>query len=108
MAEQLTFSNLFAGKSVSTVIVHNKSKYSKQFTFIDLFAGIGGFRKVLESLGGKCVFRCEKDKHAIDTYKANFDCSNHIIHSDITKLTGNEILSYNILGNSIFAYYYYF
>lgn len=42
------------------------------FTFIDLFAGIGGMRKGFESRGGKCVFSCEKDKYAQQTYKANF------------------------------------
>jgi len=68
-----------------------------QFTFIDLFAGIGGFRIGLENCGGKCVFSCEKDKSAIQTYEANFDCSNHIIHNDITKLNGDEIPSYDVL-----------
>ncbi|MBT6768482.1 MAG: DNA (cytosine-5-)-methyltransferase, partial [Opitutales bacterium] len=39
------------------------------FTFIDLFAGIGGFRIGLERLGGKCVFSSEIDKHAAATYE---------------------------------------
>lgn len=109
MEEQLIFTDLFAGnppayekaianlaidKSTAIPITPNRSK---QFTFIDLFAGIGGFRKGLEALGGKCVFTCEKDKHAIDTYKANFDCSDHIIHNDITKLKGSDIPQYDIL-----------
>lgn len=38
------------------------------FTFIDLFAGIGGFRIGLEKVGGRCVFSCEWDKHAQKTY----------------------------------------
>ena len=67
------------------------------FTFIDLFSGIGGFRKGLESCGGTCVFSCEKDKKAIETYKANFDCSNHIIHNDITKLNSIDIPPYDVL-----------
>lgn len=43
-----------------------------KFTFIDLFAGIGGFRLALQSLGGKCVFSSEWDDHACKTYEANF------------------------------------
>ena len=42
------------------------------FTFIDLFAGIGGFRLAMQKLGGKCVFTSEWDKEAQKTYKANF------------------------------------
>ena len=42
------------------------------FKFIDLFAGIGGFRLALQNLGGKCVFTSEWDKEAQKTYKANF------------------------------------
>lgn len=43
-----------------------------KFKFIDLFAGIGGFRLALQNLGGKCVFTSEWDKDAKRTYKANF------------------------------------
>ncbi|MET3537263.1 DNA mismatch endonuclease Vsr [Chryseobacterium limigenitum] len=43
-----------------------------KFKFIDLFAGIGGFRLALQNLGGKCVFTSEWDKYAKKTYKANF------------------------------------
>jgi DNA (cytosine-5)-methyltransferase 1 len=42
------------------------------FKFIDLFAGIGGFRMAMQKLGGKCVFTSEWDKEAQRTYKANF------------------------------------
>ena len=42
------------------------------FTFIDLFAGIGGFRLAMQSLGGKCVFTSEWDKAAQQTYFNNF------------------------------------
>lgn len=40
------------------------------FTFIDLFAGIGGMRKGFESIGGKCVFTSERDIYAQTTYRA--------------------------------------
>lgn len=43
-----------------------------KFKFIDLFAGIGGFRLALQNLGGKCVFTSEWDKEAKRTYRANF------------------------------------
>ncbi|WBX76374.1 DNA cytosine methyltransferase [Tenacibaculum ovolyticum] len=42
------------------------------FKFIDLFAGIGGFRLALQNLKGKCVFTSEWDKYSKQTYKANF------------------------------------
>ncbi|WP_432799922.1 DNA (cytosine-5-)-methyltransferase [Poriferisphaera sp. WC338] len=45
-----------------------KPKYM-DFTFIDLFAGIGGFRLGLQRLGGKCVFTSEWDKFAQQTYE---------------------------------------
>lgn len=42
------------------------------FTFIDLFAGIGGFRMALQNLGGRCVFTSEWDKFSKQTYFANY------------------------------------
>lgn len=53
-----------------------------KFTFIDLFAGIGGFRIALQNLGGKCVFTSEWDKEAQKTYRANFG---EVPFGDITK-----------------------
>jgi DNA (cytosine-5)-methyltransferase 1 len=55
---------------------------SPKFTFIDLFAGIGGFRIALQSLGGECVFSSEWDEQAQKTYKANFG---ELPFGDITK-----------------------
>ncbi len=52
------------------------------FTFIDLFAGIGGFRMGLEAAGGKCVFSSERNQAAADTYRRNFGESPH---GDITQ-----------------------
>jgi DNA (cytosine-5)-methyltransferase 1 len=43
-----------------------------KFTFIDLFAGIGGFRLALQNLGGNCVFSSELNKYSKQTYEANF------------------------------------
>lgn len=64
------------------------------FTFIDLFAGIGGFRVPLEEVGGKCVFSSEWDKHAIKTYKDNF---NEVPKGDITKIKEEEIPGHDLL-----------
>lgn len=57
-----------------------------KFTFIDLFAGIGGFRIALQALGGKCVFSSEIDTAAQKTYKINFgECPNGDI-KEFTKI----------------------
>ena len=42
-----------------------------KFEFIDIFAGIGGFRIAMQNLGGKCVFTSEWDKYAKQTYEAS-------------------------------------
>ena len=42
------------------------------FKFIDLFAGVGGFRMALQNLGGYCVFSSEWNKHAQETYLENY------------------------------------
>lgn len=52
------------------------------FKFIDLFAGVGGFRIAMQNLGGKCVFTSEWDKEAQKTYRANFG---EVPFGDITK-----------------------
>lgn len=44
----------------------------EKFTFIDLFAGIGGFRMAMQAWGGKCVFSSEWDKYSQLTYRANY------------------------------------
>jgi DNA (cytosine-5)-methyltransferase 1 len=53
-----------------------------KFKFIDLFAGVGGFRLAMQNLGGKCVFTSEWDKDAQKTYRANFG---EVPFGDITK-----------------------
>jgi len=62
--------------------------------FIDLFAGIGGTRIGFERAGGTCVFTSEWDKHAQETYKANFG---DMPHGDITKINHDEIPDFDIL-----------
>ena len=56
--------------------------HNHKFKFIDLFAGIGGFRIAMQNSGGKCVFSSELDKNAQKTYSANFG---DVPFGDITK-----------------------
>ena len=65
-----------------------------KFTFIDLFAGIGGFRLAFQNLGGKCVFTSEWNYFAQKTYEANFG---EVPFGDITKIDENEIPDHDIL-----------
>jgi len=62
--------------------------------FIDLFAGIGGFRIALERHGAKCVFSSEWDKEAQKTYKENFG---EMPHGDITKIKEADIPKHDVL-----------
>ena len=55
---------------VETVPFPTPKNYT--FKFIDLFAGIGGFRMAMQNLGGKCVFTSEWDENAKKTYRANY------------------------------------
>ncbi len=64
------------------------------FTFIDLFAGIGGIRRPYQKLGGTCVFSSEIDKFAIKTYEANW---NETPSGDITQIDAKDIPSFDIL-----------
>ena len=65
-----------------------------KFTFIDLFAGIGGFRLAFQNLKGECVFTSEYNKFAQVTYAANFG---DVPHGDITKIDASEIPDHDIL-----------
>lgn len=58
--------------------------------FLDLFAGIGGFRLGLESAGHECVGFCEIDKFARKSYKAIYNTEGEIELHDITKVTNEE------------------
>ena len=80
-------------------LAHKKltKKTSPSFTFIDLFAGIGGIRKGFEAINVKCIFTSEWDKYAQRTYRANFH-DDHPIVGDIRSVENlDEIPDHDVL-----------
>jgi DNA (cytosine-5)-methyltransferase 1 len=71
-----------------------KDREKPMFTFIDLFAGIGGIRLAFEQVGGKCVYSSEWDKYCQQTYYANFG---EKPDGDITKVDAKDIPEHDIL-----------
>ena len=69
---------------------------SSPFTFIDLFAGIGGMRLPFARLGGECVFTSEWDKYSVRTYVANFG-DDHEVAGDITAIDEKDIPAHDVL-----------
>jgi DNA (cytosine-5)-methyltransferase 1 len=66
------------------------------FTFVDLFAGIGGIRLGFEAARGKCVFTSEWDSYAQKTYRKNFG-EDHEIAGDITKIEAVDVPPHDVL-----------
>ena len=66
------------------------------FSFIDLFAGIGGIRAAFERIGGNCVFTSEWDSYAQKTYLQNYPDA-HSIAGDITQVEAKEIPDHDVL-----------
>ena len=79
---------------IFSVLEKPKKKKVHDFTFIDLFAGIGGIRLGFENAGGDCVFTSEWDGPAQKTYEANFG---EIPYGDITKIDPEEIPEFDML-----------
>jgi DNA (cytosine-5)-methyltransferase 1 len=81
----------------------NSTKNKKKITFIDLFAGIGGFHIALHNLGAKCVFASEWDESARKTYQHNFYgisseiFDNDLFAGDITLVNPKDIPDFDIL-----------
>ncbi|MBO6240624.1 MAG: DNA (cytosine-5-)-methyltransferase [Butyrivibrio sp.] len=103
--EALTGCNTNENSSLQDVVssaimqyINNQNKEeipeNANFTFIDLFAGIGGMRLAYESAGGHCVYSSEWNKYSQQTYFANFG---EQPEGDITKVDENEIPDHDIL-----------
>ena len=84
--------NAIMAFAANTPYINDNSK--KTFTFIDLFAGIGGIRIPFQELGGKCVFSSEWDNFAQKTYRVNFG---ETPAGDITKISTADIPDFDIL-----------
>jgi len=76
---------------------HKPVADTSAFTFIDLFAGIGGLRRGFEAIGGRCVFTSEWDKYSQATYAANYPYDDHTISGDITKIGEKDIPEHDVL-----------
>lgn len=70
--------------------------HQSDFTFIDLFAGIGGTRLGFERVGGRCVFTSEYDRFCVETYRANFR-PDHDIVGDIRQVDATSIPDHDVL-----------
>lgn len=66
------------------------------FTFIDLFAGIGGLRRAMEAAGGRCLFTSEWDRYAQKTYHANYP-DNRPIAGDIREVDEADVPPHDVL-----------
>jgi len=84
---QLVLEKLF-DKIKARVKLEEVQKSSHEFTFVDLFAGIGGLRKPFDDLNGKCLFTSEWDRFARETYGANYsDDIDHVSVGDIRPIS---------------------
>ncbi len=91
------FDNLVAEEALQGLLFEQVSipfsaPKKPKFTFIDLFAGIGGFRLALQNLNGKCVYTSEWDKYSKQTYRANFG---EVPFGDITKESNKQYIPDN-------------
>ena len=95
----VALSELLKGRaSLVEEVSEDQSPYNRQsaFTFIDLFAGIGGTRIAFERAGGKCVFTSEWDKFSCQTYRANHH-DDHEINGDITEVHEDNVPQHDVL-----------
>lgn len=67
-----------------------------KFSFVDLFAGVGGLRMGFEAIGGKCVFTSEWDKYCVKTYVANNVCDHEVV-GDIRAISATDIPVHDVM-----------
>ena len=101
LSEYSVENNATMQDSISTAVIQfinrQKTTFNQEkasFTFIDLFAGIGGMRLAFESAGGRCVYSNEWNKYSQQTYFANFG---EQPEGDITKVDENSIPDHDVL-----------
>ena len=86
-----------AVEKLEYVVSETRANYiAHKFTFIDLFAGIGGLRRGFEPLGGRCVFTSEWNPYSQITYSANYKVEGEIA-GDITKINADAIPNHDLL-----------
>lgn len=90
----LSYKNAYRVSDRNHLSYNGAYKKSKELTFIDLFAGIGGIRKGFEDSDTKCVFSSEWDKYAAKTYEANYG---EVPEGDITKIDEDDIPEHDVL-----------
>lgn len=83
---ELILNNIFLKQEVD--------ENAREFTFIDLFAGVGGMRQGFEKAGGRCVFSSEFEKNAQSTYEENYG---EYPFGDITTIDPNDIPQHTVL-----------
>jgi DNA (cytosine-5)-methyltransferase 1 len=83
--------------ALQNILGHDKNKLiNSDFTFIDLFAGIGGIRLGFEAAGGECVFTSEWNDFSQKTYRENFG-ENHPLVGDIVPYEASDIPKHDVL-----------
>ena len=87
----------FMQRAVAAAAASPRKSDGSSFTFIDLFAGIGGMRLAFQNTGGRCSYTSEWNKYSRRTYEANFGCGDHPIAGDITQVAEDEIPSHDVL-----------
>lgn len=91
--------SMIAGLALERIVVKDLPEITPEghdFTFIDLFAGIGGIRLGFQQQGGKCVFTSEWNNWSQKTYAANFG-DDHPVNGDITEINERDVPDHDVL-----------